>query len=67
MGTGTCEKFMGASSLDVCLVFIVPSGCLLVPCSRSHSAAGPGLNALELVHAASQLMGCSRKWNECLT
>lgn len=64
MGTGTCEKFTGASSLDVCLVFIVSSDSLLVPhpslpCSWSDTAAGPGLNALELLQAASQPMGCS--------
>lgn len=71
MGTGTCVKFLGASSLSVCLVFTVCSDSLLVPhsslpCTLSHSAAGPGLNALELLQAASQPMGCSRDW-KCLT
>ncbi|KAM3666069.1 caspase recruitment domain-containing protein 19 isoform 7-T7 [Ammospiza maritima maritima] len=31
--------------------------------SQSATAAGPGLNALELLQAASQHMGCSREWN----
>lgn len=71
MGTGTCVKFMGASSLYVCLVFPVRSDSLLVPhpslpCSQSHSAPGPALNALELLQAGSQPMGCSRDWNEAL-
>lgn len=68
MGTGTCEKFMEASFLSVCFVFTVPSDSLSVPhpslpCSRAHSAAGPGLNVLELLQAGSQPMGCSREWN----
>lgn len=59
---------MGASSLDVCLVFIVSSDSQLVPhpslpCSQSATAAGPGLNALELLQAASQPMGSSRERN----
>lgn len=68
MGTGTCEKCMGASSLYVCLVFTVSSDSLWVPhaslpCSQAHSAAGPGLDALELVQAGSQPLGCSRERN----
>lgn len=43
------------------LCLLIPSWCLIQP--ALFSAAGPALNALELVQAGSQPVGYSREWN----